>query len=100
MLDFLSPLEIFPQGSLSSSVITTVWVGVFVVAFFNLRFGWVLSGLVVPGYLIPLLLIKPWAESLFLLRALLPIILSGSFLSIFLVMVFGVPFLGVIGFLP
>jgi len=55
------PLNIFPQGSLSSSVITTVWVGVLVVAFFNLRFGWVLSGLVVPGYLIPLLMIKPWA---------------------------------------
>lgn len=60
-MEWLLPLNIFPQGSLSSSVITTVWVGVFVVAFFNLRFGWVLSGLVVPGYLVPLLLIKPWA---------------------------------------
>lgn len=60
-MEWLFPLNIFPQGSLSSSVITTVWVGVFVVAFFNLRFGWVLSGLVVPGYLIPLLMIKPWA---------------------------------------
>ncbi len=59
-MDFF-PLEIFPHGSLSSSVITTVWLGVIVVAFFNLRFGWVLSGLVVPGYLVPLLLIKPWA---------------------------------------
>lgn len=61
MMELLFPLEIFPQGSLSSSVITTVWVGVFVVAFFNLKFGWALSGLVVPGYLVPLLLIKPWA---------------------------------------
>lgn len=60
-MEWLFPLNLFPQGALSSSVITTVWVGVFVVAFFNLRFGWVLSGLVVPGYLIPLLLIKPWA---------------------------------------
>jgi len=60
-MEGLLPLNVFPQGSLASSVITTVWVGVFVVAFFNLRFGWVLSGLVVPGYLIPLLLIKPWA---------------------------------------
>ena len=48
------PIELFPPGALSASVITTVWVGVFVVAFFNLRFGWVLSGLVVPGYLAPL----------------------------------------------
>jgi hypothetical protein len=57
------PLALFPQGSLESSVITTVWVGVLVVAFFNLRFGWVLSGLVVPGYLVPLLIAKPWSAA-------------------------------------
>ena len=55
------PLAVFPVGGLSQSVITCVWVGVFVVVFFNLRFGWVLSGLVVPGYLAPLLLVKPVA---------------------------------------
>jgi len=55
------PLEIFPQGGLTSSVITTAWVGIFVVCFFNLRFGWVLSGLIVPGYLTPLLLVNPWS---------------------------------------
>ena len=55
------PLEIFPPSGLSTSVITCVWVGVFVVAFFNLRFGWVLTGLVVPGYIVPLLLLKPWS---------------------------------------
>lgn len=57
----LWPLPIFPEGSLASSIITTVWVGVMVVCFFNLRFGWVLSGLVVPGYMVPLWMIKPWA---------------------------------------
>lgn len=60
MLDFF-PLPIFPEGALASSVITTVWIGVFFVAYFNLRLGWVLSGLVVPGYLVPLLLVKPFA---------------------------------------
>ncbi|MBE5074383.1 poly-gamma-glutamate biosynthesis protein PgsC/CapC [Erythrobacteraceae bacterium E2-1 Yellow Sea] len=59
-MDFL-PLTIFPEGGLASSVITTVWVGVFVLCFFNLRFGWVLSGLVVPGYLVPLVIVKPMA---------------------------------------
>lgn len=54
-------IDLFPPGALASSVITTVWVGVFVVAFFNLRLGWVLSGLVVPGYLAPLVLLKPWS---------------------------------------
>ncbi|MBP8820491.1 MAG: poly-gamma-glutamate biosynthesis protein PgsC/CapC [Brachymonas sp.] len=55
------PLFIFPEGGLAGSVVTTVWVGIAVVVFFNLRFGWVLSGLVVPGYLVPLLLAKPAA---------------------------------------
>lgn len=55
------PLHLFPEGALASSIITTVWLGIFVVAFFNLRLGWVLSGLVVPGYLVPLLLLKPSA---------------------------------------
>jgi len=59
-MDFF-PLQIFPPGGLASSVVTTVWVGVFVIAFFNLRFGWVLGGLVVPGYLVPLLILKPWS---------------------------------------
>lgn len=59
----LFPLAIFPEGALASSVITTVWIGVFFVAYFNLRLGWVLSGLVVPGYLVPLLLVKPMAAA-------------------------------------
>ncbi len=69
-MDFF-PLHLFPQGGLSSSVITTVWVGVAIVVFFNLRFGWVLSGLIVPGYLVPLLLVKPWAAGAILFEALL-----------------------------
>lgn len=44
-------------------MVTTVWVGVMVVAFFNMRFGWVLTGLVVPGYLVPLIILKPWAAA-------------------------------------
>lgn len=55
----LIPLEIFPTGGLTSSVVTTVWIGIMVVAILNLRFGTTLSGLVVPGYIVPLLLVKP-----------------------------------------
>lgn len=56
----LFPLYLFPgDGLAGATVITTVWVGVAVVAFLNLRFGWSLAGLVVPGYLIPLLMIRP-----------------------------------------
>ncbi len=52
-------LPVFPRESLAGSVTTTVWIGVAVAAFYNLRFGWSLSGLVIPGYLVPLILLKP-----------------------------------------
>jgi len=57
----LPVLPIVPEGSLSESVTTTVWIGVFVLALGNLRFGWTLSGLVTPGYLVPLMIVKPVA---------------------------------------
>ncbi|MES2354532.1 MAG: poly-gamma-glutamate biosynthesis protein PgsC/CapC [Pseudomonadota bacterium] len=62
----LFPLSIFPEGGLASSVVTCVWVGMAVVVFLNLRFGWVLSGLVVPGYLVPLILLKPLSAAVVL----------------------------------
>ena len=57
------PLSIFPEGALASSVIVTVWVGVTIVAITNLRLGWVLSGLVIPGYMVPLLIAKPMSAT-------------------------------------
>jgi gamma-polyglutamate biosynthesis protein CapC len=71
----LFPLQIFPPGSLSSSIITTVWIGIFVVAFFNLRFGWVLSGLVVPGYVVPLLILNPWSAIVIIAEAIVTYLL-------------------------
>lgn len=73
------PLHIFPQGVLSGSVITTVWVGVAVVVFFNLRLGWVLSGLVIPGYLVPLLFIKPLAALVVLVEGIITYLLMRLF---------------------
>ena len=69
MPDWLFPLPVFPVGSLSSSVITTVWVGIYIIAFFNLRFGWVLSGIVVPGYLVPLLIARPLSFGVIIVEA-------------------------------
>ena len=59
MVETLLPIALFPEGSLASSVIVPVWIGVMVIAFFNLRFGWVMSGLVVPGYIVPMILVDP-----------------------------------------
>lgn len=62
-MDFI-PLPIFPEGSLRESVVTTVWIGVLVISLFNLRFGWTYSGLVIPGYLVPLLLTNPLSATI------------------------------------
>ena len=58
MFDFI-PLPIFPIDSASVTLTTTVWIGVVVAVFFNLRLGWNLSALVVPGYLVPLMISRP-----------------------------------------
>ncbi len=58
-MDNIFPLNIFPPGGLESSVVTTVWVGVMVIVFLNLRFGMTMAGLVIPGYLVPLFFVKP-----------------------------------------
>ncbi|MBE0489995.1 MAG: poly-gamma-glutamate biosynthesis protein PgsC/CapC [Halomonas sp.] len=88
----LLPLHIFPEGSLASSVITTVWVGVAVVAFFNLRFGWSLAGLVVPGYLVPLLLIKPWSVAVIVGEGIV------TYLLVYAFSILGARFLGLADF--
>ncbi|MEZ6100166.1 MAG: poly-gamma-glutamate biosynthesis protein PgsC/CapC [Pirellulaceae bacterium] len=67
MGDFTIP--IFPEGSLSASITTTVWVGVWIVVLANSRLGWPLTGLVVPGYLAPLLLAKPMSAAVVICEA-------------------------------
>lgn len=80
----LFPLDLFPEGGLTSSVVVTVWIGIWVVSFLNLRFGFALSGLVVPGYLVPLLLVKPISAGIILLEGLITyfitLALAGSFM--------------------
>jgi gamma-polyglutamate biosynthesis protein CapC len=64
-------IPIFPENSTALALSTTVWIGVLVVAFFNLRFGWPMSGLVVPGYLVPLLMAKPTSAVITVIEAVL-----------------------------
>jgi hypothetical protein len=78
-----SVITLFPHGALDSAVITTVWVGVAVVAFFNLRLGWVLSGLVVPGYMVPLLILKPWSAAVVFLEGFVTYVLVWWFSEVF-----------------
>ena len=76
-------LPIFPVGSLAGSVTTTVWVGVMVSCYFNLRFGWVLSGLVVPGYVVPLLLLRPWAAVVIAFEAIITYLVVWAYSEYF-----------------
>ncbi|RRS08827.1 hypothetical protein EAG18_09870 [Pseudoalteromonas sp. J010] len=63
-------LALFPSaGGLGQSVITCVWIGIAVVAFFNLRFGFPLTGLVVPGYLVPLFIVSPTSAWVIIIEA-------------------------------
>ncbi|QDT12145.1 poly-gamma-glutamate biosynthesis protein PgsC/CapC [Planctomycetes bacterium K23_9] len=62
-------LPLFPFDATAITVTTTVWVGVFVSVFFNLRLGWTLSGLVIPGYLVPLLITRPITGGVIVLEA-------------------------------
>ena len=64
-------IPIFPFESGAITLTTAVWIGVCVTVFFNLRLGWTLSGLVVPGYLAPLLITRPVTGAVILFEAIL-----------------------------
>jgi hypothetical protein len=65
------PLHIFPESGLHGSIITTVLVGLVFMVIMNEWFGWVLSGLVVPGYLAPIFIIQPWSGAVIVVEAIL-----------------------------
>ncbi|MDB4766411.1 poly-gamma-glutamate biosynthesis protein PgsC/CapC [bacterium] len=75
MFDLIS-LPIFPVDSASVTLTTTVWIGVLVAVFFNLKFGWNLSALVVPGYLVPLLISRPTTALVIFTEAILTYLLA------------------------
>src|SRR3990167_6421851 len=72
-----SILPIFPEGELSTSLICTVGIGVLVTAFFNLRFGWLLSGLIVPGYLAPIIFTSPLAGLIIISQGIVTYLLAA-----------------------
>jgi hypothetical protein len=78
------PLPIFPESGLSSSIITTCLVGLTIMVFFNETYGWVLSGMVVPGYLAPIFIIHPWSGAVIVFEALMTycfVLLISDYLS-------------------
>lgn len=53
------PFRIFPTGILSNSVFISVCIGAILTILMNMSLGWAISGIVIPGYLAPLILLKP-----------------------------------------
>ncbi len=76
MLDWKLPL--FPPDGSAVTVTVTVWIGVCMVVMFNLRFGWTLSGLVVPGYLVPLLLTQPVSVAIIVAESIVTYLLVSA----------------------
>ena len=62
-------IPLFPFDSAAITVTTTVWIGVVISVLFNLRLGWTLSGLVIPGFLVPLMMARPTATGVILFEA-------------------------------
>ncbi len=74
MFENLIPL--FPGNSAAITISATVWVGVVVAVMCNLRLGWNLSALVVPGYLVPLLISRPATALVIFLEAIVTYLLA------------------------
>ena len=75
-------LPIFPNDSAAITVSATVWVGVVVAVVCNLRLGWSLSALVVPGYLVPLLISRPATAMVVFTEAVVTYLLALSLIHI------------------
>lgn len=52
-------IQLFPAGLAYISIFFTIWMSAIITVFFNLRLGWIISGLVVPGYIVTTYFIEP-----------------------------------------
>ncbi|MBN1550586.1 poly-gamma-glutamate biosynthesis protein PgsC/CapC [bacterium] len=64
-------IPIFPDNGLANSVIPPVFIGLSISTFFTETLGWNFSGLIVPGYLAPILIVKPLSGIVIIIEALL-----------------------------
>lgn len=68
-------LKIFPAYGLENSLLTAILVGLYIRFFFNEWLGWVFSGLVVPGYLACIVLLRPASAAVIIVEALITFML-------------------------
>ncbi|MBL4846355.1 MAG: hypothetical protein JKY65_12575 [Planctomycetes bacterium] len=69
-------IELFSPNGLNHSLLIPIFLGLVLTWFFTERFGWVFSGLVVSGYLAPILAFRPSAGVMVIVEALLTFALA------------------------
>ncbi len=65
------PIHIIPEGPLEASILIPIFVGMLVMTSFSETYGWGFTGLVVPGYLAPILIVSPYSAGVILIEAIL-----------------------------
>lgn len=68
-------MKIFPAYGLENSLLTAILVGLYIRFFFNEWLGWVFSGLVVPGYLACIVLLRPASAAVIIVEAVITYLL-------------------------
>ncbi|MBN2053964.1 poly-gamma-glutamate biosynthesis protein PgsC/CapC [bacterium] len=72
-------LPVFPESGLSNSVLPPVYIGLGLAALMTETLGWPFLSLMVPGYLAPILLIKPISGIVIIIEAFLAYLLMRLF---------------------
>lgn len=62
-------IPLFPENGLEQSLLFPIFLGLLVTNFFVERYGWIYSGLVVPGYLAPIVYVHPAAAVAIVIEA-------------------------------
>lgn len=88
------PLRIFPAYGLDNSLLTAVLVGLYIRFAFNEWLGWVFSGLVVPGYLAAIILLRPASAFMIVIEAVVTLIVVRSVSSGMSLTKLGTPMFG------
>ena len=74
-MDFLFNLPLLPDGALQGSILIPIFVGVLLMTFLNERFGIAFSGIVVPGYMVPIMIVAPWSAGIIAIEAIVTILI-------------------------
>ena len=88
------PLRIFPAYGLDNSLLTAVLVGLYIRFLFTEWLGWVFSGLVVPGYLAAIILLRPASAIMIIGEAVVTLVVVRGLSSLMSLTKLGTPMFG------